>query len=131
MQSEQVDEKQESSKHKKKKSHKEVVAESPKTEEVDEKEGSKHKKKKSHKEVVAESPETEQIVDEKGDGLKSKNEKQKKSAAAEEKESAEKWGIPGGNQVKGKHQSLNVDGASDTNYARVGIWHSAPVKAVC
>ena len=48
--------------------------------------------------------------------LKSKNEKLKKSAAGE-KESAEKWGIPGSNQVEGKHQSQNVDGASDTNYA--------------
>ena len=83
-----------------------------KTEQVDEKEGSKEKK--SHKEVIAEYPETEQIVDEKGDSLKSKNEKQKKSAA-EEKESAEKQGNPGGNQVEGKHQSPNVDGVSDTN----------------
>ena len=34
---------------------------------------------------------------------------------------AEKQGIPGGNQVEGEHQSLNIDGASDTNYAQVGI----------
>ena len=46
MQSEQVDEIQESLKHKKKKSQKEVIAESPKTDQVVEKEGSKHKKKK-------------------------------------------------------------------------------------
>ena len=55
-------------KHKKKK-HKQLFAESPKTEQVDEKEGSKHKRKKSHKKVIAEYAETEQIVDEKGDGL--------------------------------------------------------------
>ena len=64
---------------------------------------------------MAESPKTEQIVDEKGDGFKSENELQKKSAA--EKESAEKQGIPGANQVEGKDQSLKIDGVSDTNYA--------------
>ena len=51
--------------HKKKKSHKQLFAESPKTEQVDEKGGFKHKKKKSHKEVVPEFPETEQTVNKK------------------------------------------------------------------
>ena len=115
----------------KKKKHKQLFTASPNTEQVDEKEGSKHKKKKSHKEVIVEYPETEQIVDEKGNGLKSKNEKQKKSAAEEEKESAEEWGILGGNQVEGKHQSPNIDGASGTNKHKLEFWHPAPVKAVC
>ena len=68
---------------------------------------------------MAESPKTEKLLDGKGDGFKSENELRKKSAA--EKESSEKQGIPGANQVEGKDQSPNIDGASDTNYARVGI----------
>ena len=59
---EQIEVKEEFSKHKKKKSHKEAFTDSAQTEEVEVKEeGSKHKKKKSHKETIGESAQTVQV----------------------------------------------------------------------
>ena len=139
-QTEEAEVKEEGSKHKKKKSHKETIGKSAQTEQV---EVSKHKKKthkeasaespqteqlevskhkkKTQKEASAESPQTEQFVDEKGDGIKCKNENQGKPDAKEEEVSAGKQAIPGGDKVGEKDQNPNVDGASHSNYARIGI----------